>query len=203
MPEKISSDTIDLGELKESLHAQFNIEIDFEDLPLDAVKKEDISEYVREKVHAYYEQKEQDISSDTMRQIERFVMLQTVDYLWKDHLLNMDHLREGIGLRGYAQKNPLHEYKREGYDMFGSLMYRLSNDVCEKLFRVQPASDEDIERLERRRRAEQQQMVLSRGEAEEAEEKKKPVRRQEKKIGRNDPCPCGSGKKYKKCHGRA
>ena len=202
LPEKINSDTIDLGELKESLHAQFNIEIDFEDLPEDAVKKEDVSEYIQKKVHEYYEQKEQDISSDTMRQIERFVMLQTVDYLWKDHLLNMDHLREGIGLRGYAQKDPLHEYKREGYDMFGQLIYRLSNDVCEKLFRVQPVSETDMERLEKQRRAEQQQMVLSRGESEE-EEKKKPIRRQEKKIGRNDPCPCGSGKKYKKCHGKA
>ncbi len=202
LPDKINVDTIDLGEIKESLHAQFNVEIDFEDLPKDAVKKEDVSEYIRNKVHKYYEQKEQDISSDTMRQIERFVMLQTVDFLWKDHLLNMDHLREGIGLRGYAQQNPLHEYKKEGFSMFGSLMYRLSNDVCEKLFRVQPASETDIERLEKRRRTEQQRMVLSRGESEE-EEKKKPVRRQEKKVGRNDPCPCGSGKKYKKCHGQA
>jgi len=202
LPEKINSDTIDLGEIKESLHAQFNVEIDFEDLPKDAVKKEDVSEYIQIKVHEYYEQKEQGISSDTMRQIERFVMLQTVDYLWKDHLLNMDHLREGIGLRGYAQKNPLHEYKKEGYDMFGSLMYRLSNDVCEKLFRVQPVSETDMERVEKQRRAEQQRMVLSRGESDE-EEKKKPIRRQEKKVGRNDPCPCGSGKKYKKCHGQA
>jgi len=202
LPDKINTDTIDLGEIKESLHAQFNVEIDFEDLPKDAFKKEDVSEYIQNKVHEYYEQKEQDISSDTMRQIERFVMLQTVDFLWKDHLLNMDHLREGIGLRGYAQQDPLHEYKKEGFSMFGSLMYRLSNDVCEKLFRVQPASETDIERLEKRRRAEQQRMVLSRGESEE-EEKKKPVRRQEKKVGRNDPCPCGSGKKYKKCHGQA
>lgn len=202
LPEKINSDTIDLGELKESLLTQFNVEINFDDLPVDAIKKEDISEYIQDKVHEYYEQKEQEISSDTMRQIERFVMLQTVDYLWKDHLLNMDHLREGINLRGYAQKNPLHEYKKEGYDMFGSLMYRLSNDVCEKLFRVQPVSETDIEKVERKRREEQQRMVLSRGESEEAEEKKKPVRRQEKKVGRNDPCPCGSGKKYKKCHGK-
>jgi preprotein translocase subunit SecA len=203
LPEKINADMIDLGELKESLHAQFNIELEFDDLPLDTIKKEDVSQYIQDKVHEYYEQKEQEISSDTMRQIERYVMLQTVDYLWKDHLLNMDHLREGIGLRGYAQRNPLHEYKKEGYEMFGSLMYRLSNDVCEKLFRVQPVSESDMERLEKQRRAEQQKMVLSRGESEEAEEKKKPVRRHEKKIGRNDPCPCGSGKKYKKCHGKA
>jgi len=129
-------------------------------------------------------------------------MLQSVDYLWKDHLLNMDHLREGVGLRGYAQRDPLHEYKREGFDMFSGMMVRCSEDICEKLFRVQPVSDTEIEQLERKRRQEQQRMTLSRGGDGSAEQQKpKPVRR-EKKIGRNDPCPCGSGKKYKKCHGR-
>jgi preprotein translocase subunit SecA len=149
-------------------------------------------------VHEYYEAKEREITPETMRQIERYIMLQTLDYLWKDHLLNMDHLREGIGLRGYAQRDPLHEYKREGFDMFSSLMSRLSYDICEKLFRVQPVSETDMERLERRRRAEQQRMTLSRGEEEES---KKPVKRHDKKVGRNDPCPCGSGKKYKRCCG--
>jgi preprotein translocase subunit SecA len=133
-----------------------------------------------------------------MRQIERYIMLQTLDYLWKDHLLSMDHLREGIGLRGYGQKDPLLEYKKEGYEMFSAMMDRFREEVCEKLFRVKPVSEVDMERLERRRRVEQQRMVLSRGEG--GDEKKSPVRR-EKKVGRNDPCPCGSGKKYKKCCG--
>jgi len=202
LPEKAGSDELDLGDLKEAVQATFNLEIDFSELLDDGINREKASELLTNKVHEYYESKEKEIGSETMRQIERYIMLQTLDYLWKDHLLNMDHLREGIGLRGYAQKDPLHEYKREGFEMFSSLMARLSDDICEKLFRVQPVSEEDMERLERRRRAEQQRMTLSRGE-EEAEEKQKPVRRREKKVGRNDPCPCGSGKKYKKCCGRA
>ena len=202
VPEKASSEDLELDELKESVHTVFNHEADFSALKGESVKREDVTEYIRESVRSYYEAKEKEISPETMRQIERFLMLQTLDFIWKDHLLNMDHLREGIGLRGYAQKNPLHEYKKEGYDMFGSLMNRLSDDVCEKLFKVQPVSETDMARLERRRNEEQQRMVMSRGEGEE-EEKKKPVRRQQKKVGRNDPCPCGSGKKYKKCHGRS
>lgn len=200
VPEKGNSDEVDLNDLKESVHTIFNFEADFGELTKNGFNREAAAEFIRERVHEFYEGKEQDIGSETMRQIERYVMLQTLDFLWKDHLLSMDHLREGIGLRGYAQRDPLHEYKREGFDMFSSLMGRLTDDVCEKLFRVQPVSDSDMERLERRRRAEQQRMTLSRG---EEEEKKKPVRRQEKKVGRNDPCPCGSGKKYKKCCGRA
>jgi preprotein translocase subunit SecA len=200
MPEKANFEDLDLGDLRESTHTVFNIEPDFEALGGNGIRREEVSEYIREKVRAFYENKEQEIGSETMRQIERYLMLQTLDFLWKDHLLNMDHLREGIGLRGYAQKNPLHEYKREGYEMFGSLMNRLSDDVCEKLFKVQPVSETDMARLERRRNEEQQRITMSRG---EEEEKKKPVRRQEKKVGRNDPCPCGSGKKYKKCHGRS
>ena len=109
----------------------------------------------------------------------------------------MDHLREGIGLRGYAQKDPLQEYKREGYQMFTELMGRFNEEVCTKLFLVKPVNDVDIERLERRRKIEQERMIIGRG---DSEEKKKPVRR-EKKVGRNELCPCGSGKKYKKCHG--
>ena len=200
MPEKANFEDLDLGDLRESTHTVFNIEPDFEALGGNGIRREEVSEYIREKVRAFYENKEQEIGSETMRQIERYLMLQTLDFLWKDHLLNMDHLREGIGLRGYAQRDPLHEYKKEGYDMFGSLMNRLSDDVCEKLFKVQPVSETDMARLERRRNEEQRRITMSRG---EEEEKKKPVRRQEKKVGRNDPCPCGSGKKYKKCHGRS
>ncbi len=200
VPEKGKSDEVDLNDLKESVKTIFNFETEFSELTKNGISREAVAEFMRERVREFYEAKEQDIGSETMRQIERYVMLQTLDFLWKDHLLSMDHLREGIGLRGYAQRDPLHEYKREGFDMFSSLMNRLADDICEKLFRVQPVSESDMERLERRRRIEQQRMTLSRG---EEEEKKKPVRRQEKKVGRNDPCPCGSGKKYKKCCGQA
>lgn len=199
VPEKAGSDEVDFSDLKEAVQNTFNIDVDFRDLTTNGTRREAVAEFVRGKVKEFYNQKEEEIGPETMRQIERYVMLQTLDYLWKDHLLSMDHLREGIGLRGYAQRDPLHEYKREGFEMFTGLMGRLSYDVCEKLYRVQPVSETDMERLERRRRAEQQRMTLSRG---EEEEKKKPVRRSEKKVGRNDPCPCGSGKKYKKCCGR-
>ena len=127
-------------------------------------------------------------------------MLQTLDYLWKDHLLNMDHLREGVGLRGYAQKDPLYEYKKDGFDMFSSIVTRFNEEVCEKLFKVQPVSDVDMKSMEEKRKKEEGKMVLGRGE-DQGDEVKQPVRRG-KKIGRNEPCPCGSGKKYKKCHGK-
>ena len=128
-------------------------------------------------------------------------MLQHIDYLWKDHLLNMDHLREGVGLRGYAQKDPLREYTREGFDMFTLMMDKFKTDVSSNLFRIQPASEEQIEELERKRELEEKKMVLGRGDDSE-EKAKTPVRRTQKKVGRNSPCPCGSGKKYKKCCGR-
>jgi preprotein translocase subunit SecA len=198
IPEKGRPEDADLNDLKEAVHGSFNIQIDTGELADTVNGREGVIEHIRTKVHEFYETKESEITPETMRQIERYIMLQTLDFLWKDHLLNMDHLREGIGLRGYAQRDPLQEYKREGFEMFSSLMNRLSYDVCEKLFRVQPVSETDMERLERRRRAEQQRMTLSRGEEDES---KKPVKRNDKKVGRNDPCPCGSGKKYKRCHG--
>ncbi len=198
VPEKGKSDEADLGDLKEAVRGSFNIQLELGEMAQDGIRREAVTEHIQNKIREFYESKESEIGPETMRQIERYIMLQTLDFLWKDHLLNMDHLREGIGLRGYAQRDPLHEYKREGFDMFSSLMNRLSYDVCEKLFRVQPVSETDMERLERRRRTEQQRMTLSRG---EEEENKKPVKRHDKKVGRNDPCPCGSGKKYKKCCG--
>ena len=201
VPDKANSEDMEFGDLKESVHTLFNLETDFNEIKGNGISREDVTDFIKERVRSYYEEKEESISPETMRQVERYLMLQTLDFLWKDHLLSMDHLREGIGLRGYAQKNPLNEYKKEGFDMFGSLMNRLSDDVCEKLFKVQPVSETDMARLEQRRSEEQKRMVMSRG-GEEEERKNTPVRRQEKKIGRNDPCPCGSGKKYKKCCGK-
>jgi len=197
IPEKQNAHSADFKGLSEAVYRSFNVEIDFDGSTENGMKSADANAFVREKVRSSYEEKEREFGSDTVRQIERFLMLQTLDYLWKDHLLSMDHLREGIGLRGYAQKDPLYEYKKEGFEMFSGMMGRYNEDLCEKLFRVKPVSDVDMERLERRRRVEQQRMVLSRG---EGEDKKRPVKR-DQKIGRNDPCPCGSGKKYKKCCG--
>jgi preprotein translocase subunit SecA len=199
IPEKMNSNELDLKGLVDAIFRDFNLHLNLEELSIDGMKSGDIVDLVKERVLAVYEEKEVDIGSETLRHVERYLMLQTLDYLWKDHLLSMDHLREGIGLRGYAQKDPLYEYKKEGYDMFSEMMDRFKEEICQKLFRVKPVNEVDMERLERRRRLEQQRMVLSRG---EGEEKKAPIRR-ERKIGRNDPCHCGSGKKYKKCCGRA
>jgi preprotein translocase subunit SecA len=123
-------------------------------------------------------------------------MLQTVDSLWKDHLLNMDHLKEGIGLRGYAQQHPLIVYKKEGFEMFQNTIERIKEETVEILFRIQVARPDDVEAM---RQPREQPMFFSGG---ESARRKKPVRRDGEKIGRNAPCPCGSGKKYKKCCGK-
>jgi preprotein translocase subunit SecA len=150
---------------------------------------------------AYGEQEEK-IGVEGMRYLERVIFLQMVDTYWKEHLLNMDHLKEGIGLRGYGQKNPLNEYKREGFEMFANMIETIKQQALTTLFRVQIASEEDVDReaMEKRKR-QQAEMRLSRGRQEE-EQKQQPLQREGEKIGRNDPCPCGSGKKYKKCCGR-
>ena len=124
------------------------------------------------------------------------VMLQTVDSLWKDHLLSMDHLKEGIGLRGYAQQNPLIVYKKEGYELFQDMIERVKEETLGILYRIQIAEPQKIDEY---RQPRQQPMVFS-GSGES--EKKKPQKRSAQKIGRNAPCPCGSGKKYKKCCGK-
>ncbi len=189
----------DFSELSEVLGRIFGTEIE-----IAASGKADgdaITDEVVEKLIAAYREKEERIGSEHLTQVERYVMLQHIDYLWKDHLLNMDHLREGVGLRGYAQKDPLREYTKEGFDMFILMMDKFKMDVSSNLFRIQPASEEQIEELERKRELEEKKMVLGRGEGSE-EKAKTPVRRTQKKVGRNDPCPCGSGKKYKRCCGR-
>jgi preprotein translocase subunit SecA len=163
-----------------------------------------------------------------MRHLERVIWLQTLDTLWRDHLLNMDHLKEGIGLRGYGQKNPLQEYQKEGYDLFEELIRRMEADVVEKLMSVQlqaqpaevqarpaggvveapdyepdlPAAVVDMQR--RQQQAATQRIRLSHGGPPAGgSQKGETVRRDAEKVGRNDPCPCGSGKKFKKCHGAA
>jgi preprotein translocase subunit SecA len=133
-----------------------------------------------------------------MRQIEKLVMLQTLDSLWKDHLLAMDHLKEGIGLRGYGQRNPLTEYQKEGFSMFEAMLRVMQQDVVEKTFSVQVTQQEDVGEIQQQR---PRQTVASHGGQTEAAAAA-PVKREGDKVGRNDPCPCGSGKKYKRCHGK-
>jgi preprotein translocase subunit SecA len=160
---------------------------------------DDLIEVATERVRALYEQREQQFTPPVMRQIEKIVMLQTLDLLWKDHLLAMDHLKESIGLRGYAQLNPLVEYQKEGFTMFESMMSTMQADVVEKVFSVQTAQEQSVEELEQQNRP--QRMVMSHGETSQ-EAAQTTVKREGEKVGRNDPCPCGSGKKYKRCHGK-
>ncbi|OGQ87865.1 MAG: preprotein translocase subunit SecA [Deltaproteobacteria bacterium RIFOXYD12_FULL_56_24] len=147
-----------------------------------------------------YARREQEIGAANMRHLERVVLLQIVDHHWKEHLLNMDHLKEGIGLRGYGQKNPLDEYKKEGFNMFGEMIGTMKSQTVSTLFRLQLVRDEEVAELEREQRQQRQPMQLSRGVDEDDEHK--PFSREGEKIGRNSDCPCGSGQKYKRCCGK-
>ncbi|MBW1864208.1 MAG: SEC-C domain-containing protein, partial [Deltaproteobacteria bacterium] len=146
---------------------------------------------------AVYHEKETLIGPDEFRNLERYILLQTVDQLWKDHLLSMDHMKEGIGLRGYAQQNPLIIYKKEGFEMFQDMISRVQEETISILYRIQLAEPEDLKELHK---PEEPPMMFSSGDT--AGTKRKPATRSEKKVGRNAPCPCGSGKKYKKCCGQ-
>ncbi|MBU4176596.1 MAG: preprotein translocase subunit SecA [Desulfurivibrionaceae bacterium] len=148
-----------------------------------------------------FAKREQEIGELNMRHLERVVLLQIVDHLWKEHLLNMDHLKEGIGLRGYGQKNPLDEYKKEGFNMFGEMINAVKTQTVSTLFRLQLVRDEEVAELEREQREQQQPMQLSRGA--EGEDEHKPFSREGDKVGRNADCPCGSGLKYKRCCGKS
>jgi preprotein translocase subunit SecA len=195
--EKLPAEEWNLKALEAAVYKQFNFRLNIKDPEnLDGMDRDGLADLIDEAAVKVYDQRESVIGADEFRHLERVVMLQTVDNLWKDHLLSMDHLKEGIGLRGYAQQNPLIVYKKEGYEMFQDMIDRVQEETIGILFRIQIAEPEKIEEM---RKPEQQQMFFSGG---DEPEKKKPVKRSAKKIGRNAPCPCGSGKKYKKCCGR-
>jgi preprotein translocase SecA subunit len=189
--------------IEEAILTQYNIRLQIPDEARERMTREDLEEALRQATRAALAQRETGFTPPVMRQMEKFVLLQTIDQLWKEHLLNMDHLKEGIGLRGYAQKNPLQEYKKEGFEMFEEMIDRIHADAVQKVFTVQAVRADDLERLEQRRKPQPAQMTMSGGgEATRQAQTKSSARRSEApKVGRNDPCPCGSGKKYKKCHG--
>ncbi|VFU17041.1 preprotein translocase subunit, ATPase [anaerobic digester metagenome] len=171
-------------------------DVEFTSEPQKGTAREEVIEAARRKILDRYEQREAEFTPQIMRMVERQILLMTLDSLWKDHLLSMDHLKEGIGLRGYGQKNPLREYQREGFDMFLATLTRMKELSLERLFKIQIQREEDVERISEKER--RQRMQLGRG---PASEKPATFKRQGKKVGRNDPCPCGSGKKYKQCCG--
>jgi len=195
-------DEWDWNTLSDVLFKTFNLRIPFSDEDKKSLTVEELEQRVLDAAQDAYAQREQAFTPPVLRHLEKIVLLQTVDALWKDHLLSMDHLKEGIGLRGYAQQNPLQEYKKEGFEVFEGMMQMLEADVVEKVFIMQIARQEDVERLQQqRRRPQPQQMVMSGGGTTAPPPGKAQTVRHDDKVGRNDPCPCGSGKKYKKCHG--
>ncbi|HEY6148156.1 MAG TPA: SEC-C metal-binding domain-containing protein, partial [Thermoanaerobaculia bacterium] len=175
--------------------------------------RDEVHEEISAELARRYESKETLLGPETMRLHEKFVMLQVVDQQWKDHLLAIDHLKEGIGLRGYGQRDPLVEYKKESFELFTVMKERIEDQIVQYLYRLQPvvreASGEIAGPDERREpaalpsRRSPANVNYSYGAAASGgqDAKVETVHRQGAKVGRNDPCPCGSGKKYKKCHG--
>ncbi|NGN98184.1 preprotein translocase subunit SecA [Grimontia sp. S25] len=205
----------DIAGLEGRLKADFDVE-----LPLqqwldndDKLYEEQLREQILNNIVDVYKSKEAAVGAETLRNFEKAVMLQTLDTLWKEHLAAMDHLRQGIHLRGYAQKNPKQEYKRESFELFEGLLESLKSDVIMTLSKVRVQQPEEVDRMEEQRRAQaeaaarRQQMnhaeaenQLADGESQSASSET--VVRDGRKVGRNEPCPCGSGKKFKQCHGK-
>jgi preprotein translocase subunit SecA len=245
--EKLHPDQWDLKSLDDKLRDHFGASLAAAGINARELMRHELGDAIFEKLKQDYEAKEKILSAETMRYHERMVMLSVIDGLWKDHLLSMDHLKEGIGLRGYAQRDPLVEYKRESFDMFEAMMLKFQEDTVRFLFRMQilgpdgqpvnaapeirravpaappvasalhpatmdaepreisiatrqPSTTIDALEKEFHRKKQRELAVASRAGAGESSETTQ--RRTGEKVGRNDPCPCGSGKKYKKCHGQ-
>jgi len=202
-PRDKSPDTWDMEGLRVSVGNQFGYDMVQLGLNLQDISFPELAEKLPQSIRELYENKEKRFGPEYMRFQERMIMLQILDMQWKDHLWSLDHLKEGIGLRGYGQRDPLIEYKKESFDMFESLRTRIEEETIRFLFLFEPISQEEHdarerEREEARRRAQREQnLVYSAGESGPTG----PAKREVAKVGRNDPCPCGSGRKFKKCHG--
>ena len=183
----------DLQGLEARIKKTFNYDPDFKTTIDENYSPQQLAQNLFDKLKAIYRQKEDSIGSEITRQIEKHIILQTVDTRWKEHLLSMDHLKEGIGLRGYAQQDPLRIYRKEGFDMFQGLMERVKEEIVDILFKIQVSAPSQVDEMKKQ---EQESLTFSHSDGSSI---KKPVKRSSKKIKRNDPCPCGSGKKYKKC----
>ncbi|MGI6657381.1 MAG: preprotein translocase subunit SecA [Desulfobulbus sp.] len=200
--DRIDAEEWDWDGLEERMGQLFNLHLDWPEEEKFDFRRDDFAEKLRQSVMEAYAAQEERNGAAQMRQLERMVLLQMVDTLWKEHLLQMDHLKEGIGLRGYGQKNPLLEYKREGYNLFVRLIDAIRQNTISNLMRIQLVQDEELARMEEERRQQRErELEAMRHGRDTGTSPPQPVRRGEK-ISRNAPCPCGSGKKYKKCCGR-
>ncbi|HDQ03524.1 MAG TPA: preprotein translocase subunit SecA [Deltaproteobacteria bacterium] len=181
--------------LDDAVFKHFNMKLNLESNEEISTSVDQMRDYIAENVRKLLRDKEKDFGNELMNYLMKVIMLQAIDIHWKEHLLAMDHLREGIGLRGYGQKDPIREYQREGYEMFMDMIFRIKINTIEKLCMVRIQTEEEVENIAKKQK---QDYRLSRGEDEPA---KQTIRRESSKVGRNEPCPCGSGKKYKKCCG--
>ena len=222
--------------LSKALEADFGVHVDVANLIAEdkTISTEGIEERCIEAANEAYGHKEAEVGAELLRNVEKQVMLRQLDHHWKEHLAAMDHLRQGIGLRSYAQKNPKQEYKREAFEMFGNMLEQVKHDTISILSRIRIHSEEDLAEMERQRKAAEElkfkhaqasalgqsapvhgpsarvaesgaRRVASAPAAAPAARQGEPVQpfvRDGRKVGRNEPCPCGSGKKYKQCHGK-
>ncbi|MCC3233241.1 preprotein translocase subunit SecA, partial [Klebsiella pneumoniae] len=198
----------DIEGLQERLKNDFDLDLPIKEW-LDKepeLHEETLRERILQSAVETYQRKEEVVGAEMMRHFEKGVMLQTLDSLWKEHLAAMDYLRQGIHLRGYAQKDPKQEYKRESFSMFAAMLESLKYEVISTLSKVQVRMPEEVEAMEQQRREEAERLAqmqqLSHQSDDEAAAQDLAAQTGERKVGRNDPCPCGSGKKYKQCHGR-
>ena len=234
VPVKAHADDWNIKGLKDAVFTRFGVDFVAEGVKAEALNRQELGDAIFEKLKDRYEAKEKLIGPEAMRHHERMIMLSVLDQQWKDHLLGMDHLKEGIGLRGYGQHDPLVEYKKESFEMFEAMLQRFQEDTVRYLYLMQilerPAEAPPTERppaeapalsggdgngkrparmvstsadeleeafMRRKRRELEQARMAGAGDAAPVQQ----VVRSQEKVGRNDPCPCGSGKKYKKCHG--
>ena len=202
--DRIPSEDWDWEFFDEQVAALFNIKLEWKAEDRQDLNLETLREKLQQEVDKGYNEQIVRNHPEQMRHLERMILLQMVDTHWKEHLLHMDHLKEGIGLRGYGQKNPLDEYKKEGFNMFLAMIETVKEQTVSTLMRVQIVQEDDVARLEEeQRRKREQELELAKASGSNTSEKgSKTVRRTEEKVGRNAPCPCGSGKKYKKCCGK-
>ena len=202
---QVSPSDWDLKGLRVQLLYQFGFDPEAEGIALETLGRAEVLDQIWQKLDQNYREKETLIGPEAMRYYERIIMLNIVDAQWKDHLLALDHLKEGIGLRGYGQKDPLVEYKKESFTLFEAMLDRIDVETVRSLYLLQVTVEEPPQqRLQRRPRRGQLSFTKANASAAAAgqdEGKPRTIVSDSPKIGRNDPCPCGSGKKYKKCHG--
>ncbi len=225
VPEKASREQMEAASIEEKLLKFFNLNMSLNDLKIEDWSQQNFGLALFAVIQKLYEVRETECPTEVFRHAEKVILLSTLDALWKDHLLSMDHLREGIGLRGYGQKDPLLEYKREGFAIFQNMLREFRDGVIEKVFHIRITEESQTESIPMPSRS-HQPMMMGRGEVPglrpaQAEEEPEdlvvnaragggvrlgptaqPVAPEVAKVGRNDFCPCGSGKKYKKCHGQ-